>query len=190
MLLDLTKSLPNDAVYDGLASPVGRLTLVVSSSGVHVLTWPGADSRDELANVLPRAPEHPLVALVRTQLGEYFARTRRVFELPLAPVGTPFQLRAWRELSKIPYGETISYEEQARRLGDPRKCRAVGTANGRNPIAIVVPCHRVVAKSGALAGFGGGLPNKRYLLTLESEAAMAIIPRSQSVQRIASTSPA
>ncbi|MBS2011620.1 MAG: methylated-DNA--[protein]-cysteine S-methyltransferase [Deltaproteobacteria bacterium] len=160
------ENLPSDAVYDTLDSPVGRLTLVASGEGLHALAW--ARDGDDVELVARRSPRHPVLASARAQLREYFARKRRAFDLPLAPRGTAFQLRAWRELSKIPYGTTISYGEQARRVGDARKARAVGTANGSNPLSIIVPCHRVIASTGALTGFGGGLANKRYLLDLEA----------------------
>ena len=104
---------------------------------------------------------------VTRQLAEYFARKRRTFDLELAPVGTPFQLAVWRILSTIPYGETLSYREVALTLGQPEAVRAVGAANGANPIPIVVPCHRVIGSDGSLTGFGGGLDNKLLLLELE-----------------------
>lgn len=162
----LNKStLPADAVRDVIKTPVGELTLVASSEGLHAIVWNAESLVD-----LPRRRDDAVLSAAARQLEEYFAKRRRTFELPLAPRGTAFQLRAWKELSRIPYGATISYEEQARRVGDSNKARAVGTANGQNPIAIVVPCHRVVAKSGALAGFGGGIENKRLLLDLEGGA--------------------
>jgi methylated-DNA-[protein]-cysteine S-methyltransferase len=105
---------------------------------------------------------------VRVQLDEYFAGTRDAFDLELAPDGTPFQLEVWDELRRIPYGETISYGELAARVDRPGAARAVGAANGQNPIAIVVPCHRVIGADGSLTGFGGGLPWKRCLLDLEA----------------------
>lgn len=105
------------------------------------------------------------------QLGEYFAGRRREFDLPLEPVGTEFQQRAWRELRGIPFGATISYGEQARRLGDQKASRAVGSANGRNPIAVVVPCHRVVGADGSLTGYASGVDRKAWLL--EHERAVA-----------------
>jgi methylated-DNA-[protein]-cysteine S-methyltransferase len=161
---------PDDCARADVSSPVGTLTLVASARGLHAVVWKDAEVSRALAKV-PHVPSHPLLARTMAELEEYFAGTRRRFDVPLAPEGTPFQLRAWRELSRIPYGETISYGEQARRLGDPKKARAVGMANARNPLAIVVPCHRVIASSGALAGFGGGLDNKRLLLRLEARAA-------------------
>ena len=105
---------------------------------------------------------------VIAQLDEYFAGERTEFDVPLDPVGTEFQLRAWAALRRIPYGETRSYGEQARTIGAPAAVRAVGAANGRNPISIIVPCHRVVGSNGSLTGFGGGLDAKRYLLDLEA----------------------
>jgi methylated-DNA-[protein]-cysteine S-methyltransferase len=111
---------------------------------------------------------HQLLASAARQLQEYFAGERRTFELPLDPVGTPFQRRCWLALSSIPYGTTISYGEQARRLGHPRAARAVGAANARNPIPIVLPCHRVVGANGASTGYGGGLDAKRLLLEHEA----------------------
>ena len=104
------------------------------------------------------------------QLGEYFAKMRVEFDLPLATEGTPFQRSVWRVLREIPYGATISYGELARRVGNPKASRAVGSANGKNPLPIVIPCHRVIASDGTLGGFGGGLPAKEALLALEREA--------------------
>ena len=110
-----------------------------------------------------------ILELACTQLREYFAGDRREFDVPLDPVGTAFQQSAWRVLRTIPYAATMSYGEQARALGDPNKARAVGAANGRNPISIIVPCHRVVGSTGALTGFAGGLDAKQWLLQFERE---------------------
>jgi methylated-DNA-[protein]-cysteine S-methyltransferase len=109
----------------------------------------------------------PLFREVRRQVSEYFARRRERFELPLAPDGTPFQKRVWEELRRVPYGRTVTYSELARRAGRPKAIRAAGGANARNPISIVIPCHRVVGKDGSLTGYGGGLEVKRALLLLE-----------------------
>jgi methylated-DNA-[protein]-cysteine S-methyltransferase len=111
-----------------------------------------------------------VLARAATQLAEYFAGARRVFDVPLAPRGTDFQQGVWRELARIPYGETRSYGELARVLGRPSASRAVGAANGKNPISILVPCHRVIAGSGALTGYAGGLDAKRWLLAHEARA--------------------
>ena len=149
-------------------SPVGELTLFASDVGLRAILWDNGRA-DRIAigeTVNERDPAGVLVAAV-SQLAEYFAGTRQEFDLPLDPVGTEFQQLAWAALRIIPYGETISYGEQARRLGDQRKARAVGAANGRNPLSIVVPCHRVVGANGALVGFGGGVANKAWLLDHE-----------------------
>jgi methylated-DNA-[protein]-cysteine S-methyltransferase len=109
-----------------------------------------------------------LLRRVTGQLNEYFAGRRQEFELPLAPAGTEFQQACWQALAEIPYGETRSYGEQAARIGRPDRARAVGAANGANPIAIILPCHRVIGANGSLVGFGGGLETKRRLLDLEA----------------------
>ena len=111
-----------------------------------------------------------MLARARQQLTEYFGRSRTTFDLPLAPIGSAFQQRVWDVLRAIPYGTTTSYGELARRLGDPSATRAVGAANGKNPIPIIVPCHRVVGSRGELTGFGGGLDRKRWLLEHEGVA--------------------
>jgi methylated-DNA-[protein]-cysteine S-methyltransferase len=113
----------------------------------------------------------PLLDRAERQLREYLAGERADFDLPIQLPGSPFQERVWRELLRIPYGETISYGEMARRVGVPAASRAVGRANGSNRLAVIVPCHRVVAAGGALGGYGGGLPAKRFLLDLESRVA-------------------
>jgi methylated-DNA-[protein]-cysteine S-methyltransferase len=113
-------------------------------------------------------PGHPVLRLATEQLAEYFAGRRRTFELPLDLHGTPFQVKAWRLLATVPYGSTVSYGQQAALLGDPNRARAVGAANGRNPVSIILPCHRVVGASGALTGFAGGLDAKRSLLEFEA----------------------
>jgi methylated-DNA-[protein]-cysteine S-methyltransferase len=140
-------------------SPIGKLTLVERDGALFRLSF-GAYGPDEPATQpLARAAE---------QLREYFAGERREFDLPLAPSGTEFQLACWRALTEIPYGETRSYGEQAARIGRPDRARAVGAANGANPIAIIQPCHRVIGADGSLVGFGGGLETKRRLLDLEA----------------------
>ena len=150
-------------------SPIGPLVLIASASGLRAIDFGIDDRRAEI-------PEGASVILDETerQLVEYFAGHRRTFDLPLEPRGTAFQLDVWRVLETIPYGETISYGEQARRLGDAKKARAVGGANGKNPLPIVVPCHRVIGASGALTGFGGGVDVKETLLRLEKEVASCV----------------
>lgn len=122
---------------------------------------------------IPRDDAHPLLAHARSQLEEYFRGERESFDLPLDLRGTPFELTVWRALQQIPYGETISYAELARRCGSPRAFRAVGRANGKNPVAIVVPCHRVIASGGTLGGYSAGIAYKRWLLELEARSAKA-----------------
>lgn len=125
------------------------------------------------------------LAAIATQLAEYFRRERRDFDLPLAPRGTPFQLRVWEELRRIPYGATVSYAELAARVGNPGAFRAVGRANGTNPIPVVIPCHRVINTGGALGGYGGGLPVKQALLELEG----VLLPTSSSSRSRAGAPP-
>jgi methylated-DNA-[protein]-cysteine S-methyltransferase len=158
-----------------LDTPVGSLLLTTDGAALTAVYFErhrdGADGRPAAAQRPgARSDEHPVLVAARTQLGEYFARERRVFDLPLAPVGTAFQQRVWAALLDIPYGETASYGDVARRLGLlPSASRAVGLANGSNPISIVVPCHRVIGADGSLTGYGGGLDRKRYLLDLERD---------------------
>jgi methylated-DNA-[protein]-cysteine S-methyltransferase len=152
-----------------MPTPVGILTLVASDRGLRAVMWPDErDGRVPLPAVSGAGPaaERILTEAVR-ELDEYFAGERTEFDLPLDPVGTPFQQQAWEVLRTIPYGQTMSYGEQAARLGDRNKSRAVGAANGRNPISIIVPCHRVVGSTGKLTGFAGGLDAKEWLLRHE-----------------------
>jgi methylated-DNA-[protein]-cysteine S-methyltransferase len=153
-------------LYTSLDSPLGELLLVGDGRALHGLHM--QEGRTAIT-VDPgwEAAEEPF-AEARTQLAEYFAGRRTVFDLPLAMAGSPFQRRAWRALQDIPYGETISYGDQARRIGRPADPRAVGQANGRNPIAVIVPCHRVIGADGSLTGYGGGVERKRLLLELEA----------------------
>jgi methylated-DNA-[protein]-cysteine S-methyltransferase len=147
-------------------TPVGRLTLVANDRALVAILWQDED-RAPFDDATP-ADDHPILAETERQLGEYFAGRRTTFDLPLEPEGTPFQKKVWQALSQIPFGRTVSYRDIATAVGDPKACRAVGAANGRNPIPIVVPCHRVIGASGKLTGFGGGLENKSLLLALES----------------------
>jgi methylated-DNA-[protein]-cysteine S-methyltransferase len=148
-------------------SPIGLLRLVVDERGrlvridlPHTTAAPGPEAPGAAVG---RGCEH-----VARQLAEYFAGRRRTFDLELALAGTPFQRRAWAALRRIPFGETRSYQQQAAAIGNPRAMRAVGAANGRNPVPIVVPCHRVIGKDGSLVGFGGGLACKQWLLAHEA----------------------
>jgi len=152
-----------------IPSPVGRLALAAVDSGLtHVLFMDGAGEEDPIPG--ERRESEPALAILKEterQLAGYFAGSLTTFDLPLAPAGTDFQLRVWRGLEQIPYGTTVSYGELADRIGKPSAVRAVGAANGANPIPIIVPCHRVIGADGSLTGFGGGLENKMHLLTLE-----------------------
>ncbi|WP_176595867.1 MULTISPECIES: methylated-DNA--[protein]-cysteine S-methyltransferase [Sphingobium] len=160
--------------YRTMASPVGELTLVASAKGLAAVLWendvPGRVKLD------PRAPadDHSVLEEAGRQLGEYFAGQREAFDLPLDFKGTDFQKSVWAALLTIPFGETRSYADIASQIGKPSACRAVGAANGRNPISIIAPCHRVVGANGALTGFAGGLKAKRYLLGLEGRLFAAI----------------
>lgn len=153
--------------YCYFESPIGPLLVAGNAEAVTQIGFP-KEKR-------PRRPapdwtesRQGVVAAAVAQLREYFMRRRTEFDLPLAPEGTAFQQRVWKSLQTIPYGETISYAELAKRTGNPKAARAVGSANGCNPIPIVIPCHRVIAADGTLGGFGGGLDVKQSLLTLES----------------------
>jgi methylated-DNA-[protein]-cysteine S-methyltransferase len=146
-------------------SPVGALLLVANAQGLTRVHFQAGRQPLQPAPDWRRATA-PFAA-VRAQLRQYFSGARRTFELPLAPQGTPFQLAVWEALRAIPYGETVSYGELARRLGHAGSARAVGMANGANPLPIIVPCHRVIGADGSLTGFGGGLQIKRALLSLE-----------------------
>ncbi|MHB8605216.1 MAG: methylated-DNA--[protein]-cysteine S-methyltransferase [Thermoplasmatota archaeon] len=148
-----------------LASPVGTLLLEASDDGLSRVNF--APSREPDRSM----PADMLLASAASQLKEYFAGARRAFDLPLAMDGTEFRERVWRALLDVPYGKTASYLDIALALGDPESVRAVGAANGANPIAIVVPCHRIIGSDGSLTGYGGGLDNKRWLLALERKVA-------------------
>jgi methylated-DNA-[protein]-cysteine S-methyltransferase len=145
-------------------SPIGPLTVVRDGDALVrvAMSPPGQFVDAELGERSDEGFEE-----VVAQLGEYFAGERTAFDLPLRPLGSPFELAVWEQLTRIPYGETRSYGHVARAVGEPGGAQAVGAANGRNPLAIVVPCHRVIGADGSLIGFGGGLPRKRFLLDLE-----------------------
>ena len=153
-------------LYTKVDSPIGELLLTGDGSALHGLHMQEGRRPMRIHPDWIRA-EEPF-ARARTQLAEYFDGRRREFDLPLAPWGTPFQLRVWHALRGIPYGRTASYGEIARQVGVPSAPRAVGVANGLNPIAVVVPCHRVIGADGSLTGYGGGLERKRLLLDLEA----------------------
>lgn len=187
--LQTPSSPPGELLHDHIETPVGRLELVAAPTGLRAVLWPGEDgSRVRRSLTRPgTAPEgaedHASVTLghldaAARQLREYFEGSRTEFVLTLDPVGTAFQVRVWQELRAIPFGHTRTYAEQARAIGAPNAARAVGAADGRNPLSIVVPCHRVVGTTGRLTGFAGGMPAKAWLLHHEREilAARASTP--------------
>jgi methylated-DNA-[protein]-cysteine S-methyltransferase len=150
-----------------LPSPLGALTLVADDAALVAVLWPDDPPARVRLAVSAQRDDHPVLGAAATQLHEYFAGRRTRFDLPLAPRGTDFQQAVWRALNAIPYGETRSYADIAAAIDRPTAMRAVGAANGRNPISIVTPCHRVIGRSGALTGFAGGLAAKQHLLALE-----------------------
>jgi methylated-DNA-[protein]-cysteine S-methyltransferase len=165
------KNIPEGCGYSFFPSPAGQLALIVSDRGVHAILWEKTlQDHGTLGwcSMLRRSDDHPVYRRTVKQLTEYFAGTRQNFDIPVVLNGTEFQNSVWNQLREIPYGQTLSYEEQALRLGGKEKVRAVGRANGMNPIPILIPCHRVIGKNGSLTGFGGGLDVKEYLLNLES----------------------
>ena len=156
--------------YTMIPSPVGVLTLVARDTGLTAILWEDDHPQRVRLGAMTEDAAHPVLVAAAAQLGEYFAGERQLFDLPLDFRGTDFQKSVWAALLAIPFGETRSYGEIARAIGRPTASRAVGAANGRNPISIVAPCHRVIGGNGALTGFAGGLAAKTLLLRLEGVA--------------------
>ncbi len=156
----------NDLRQAQVPSPIGMLTVVIGDRGIRRIRFADERSSVDADRALPQATEAESAPIV-AQLDAYFAGERVEFDLPLDLAGTEFQVQAWRALATIPFGETVTYGEQAKRIGRPGAFRAVGAANGANPIPIVLPCHRVVGADGSLTGFAGGLDTKRWLLDHE-----------------------
>lgn len=154
-------------VYMYMDSPVGALKLVAHDQALVAVMWDNEDHKRIRLAELVEDRKHPMLHKVKQQLEEYFAGQRQQFDLPLDFQGTAFQQQVWQALLNIPYGETRSYKEIAVQLGNEKAVRAVGAANGKNPISIIAPCHRVIGSSGALVGFAGGLDKKQILLNLE-----------------------
>ncbi len=148
-----------------LDTPLGRLSLVANDHGLCGVYFPQHKGAPDVSG--EARPDHPALRAACQQLSEYFRGQRRAFDVPLAPEGTAFQQRVWSQLRAIPYGETRGYGDLATLLGQPTASRAVGLANGRNPLSIIVPCHRVIGRDGSLTGYAGGLDAKRWLLALE-----------------------
>lgn len=157
-----------------MPSPVGALKLAASDQGLAAILWEADRPRRVRLALGAEDKAHPLLRETERQLREYFCGKLERFTLPLDVVGSDFQRTVWAALSTIPFGETRSYGEIARQIGCPTAARAVGAANGRNPLSIVVPCHRVVGASGRLTGFAGGLNAKAYLLALEEKASVSL----------------
>ena len=153
--------------YKLMPSPVGELTLVARNGKLSAILWEVERANRVRLGELVEASNNPVLLETERQLTEYFAGSRTQFELELDFTGTHFQKQVWQALLTIPFGETRSYSQIAQQIGNPKAVRAVGAANGRNPISIIAPCHRVVGASGGLTGFAGGLEAKQYLLTLE-----------------------
>ena len=161
--------------YKLMPSPVGELTLVARDGKLNAILWEVERANRVRLGELIEADDSPVLLETERQLQEYFTGKRNHFELELDFTGTDFQKQVWQALLTIPFGETRSYSQIAQQIGNPKAVRAVGAANGRNPISIIAPCHRVIGASGGLTGFAGGLAAKQYLLTLEdrSQAKMA-----------------
>ena len=153
--------------FKRMPSPVGQLTLVARDGKLNAVLWEKERANRVRLGELREANDSAVLLAAEQQLKEYFAGTRHQFELELDFAGTDFQKQVWQALLTIPFGETRSYSQIAQRIGNPKAVRAVGAANGRNPISIIAPCHRVIGASGGLTGFAGGLEAKQYLLALE-----------------------
>ncbi|EPF2928195.1 methylated-DNA--[protein]-cysteine S-methyltransferase [Vibrio navarrensis] len=152
--------------YTIAPSPLGEMTLQANDEGILGIWFTTQTTRpDDLGQ---EDANHPVLGLALTQLNEYFLGKRTQFDLPIAAKGTAFQMQVWQALTTIPYGETWSYQELANAVGNPKAVRAVGLANGKNPVSIVVPCHRVIGKNGKLTGYAGGIERKQWLLKRES----------------------
>ena len=164
--------------FTTMPSPVGELTLVASGHGLRAVLWPEDEDRVRLPDTMHRDDTNSVLRAAAAQIREYFEGDRTEFDLPLDVRGTEFQRAAWLALAEIPYGSTASYRDQATRIGRPTAVRAIGAANGRNPLSIVLPCHRVVGSDGSLTGFAGGLDSKRLLLQHEGALGEPTLPLS------------
>lgn len=164
--------------YKCMKSPVGELKLVAGDNGLAAILWENDDPKRVALQELQEKNDHAILLEAERQLNEYFAGNLRKFSIRLDFAGTDFQKKVWNALLTIPYGETRSYAEIARQVGSPKAVRAVGAANGKNPISIIAPCHRVIGSNGKLTGFAGGLEAKSCLLSIESGT--ALLKRSAS----------
>lgn len=166
---------PKAYVSKTIRSPVGELTLIGSNAGLAGILWENDRPGRVRLDIVAEDANHPVLLETERQLAEYFAGRRKVFDLELDFAGTEFQKKVWRALLTIPCGETRTYAQIAKQIGDPKAVRAVGAANGRNPISIVAPCHRVIGSNGKLTGFAGGLDVKAQLLRLEGAGATLLL---------------
>jgi methylated-DNA-[protein]-cysteine S-methyltransferase len=163
-----------DHFFKMIASPVGDLKLVASNDGLAAILWENDDPKRVRLNIVAKDDNHRVLLETERQLNEYFSGRRKTFDLTLDFSGTAFQKKVWQALLTIPFGETRSYGQIAKQIGCPNAVRAVGAANGKNPISIVAPCHRVIGSTGELTGFAGGLETKAHLLGLEGAKAKPI----------------
>ena len=171
--------------YDTIKTPIGELMLVASDSKLAGIYFVGCDHLPVAHKQWQRHAKNPIFRQTKEQLEEYFAGKRTTFSVPLHFAGTDFQERVWRRIALIPYGKTISYAELARQAGNPKAIRAAGTSTGRNPLSIIIPCHRVIGKNGAITGYAGGLDKKQRLLQLENpKISSASITRTVEGQMI------
>jgi methylated-DNA-[protein]-cysteine S-methyltransferase len=160
--------------YKEIESPVGKLKLVASSNALVAVLWERERPNRVKLDTMTLDPQQPILLETERQLAEYFSGERIQFDLPLQPDGSEFQKKVWQALREIPFGQTRSYLDLAKALGSSKAARAVGTANGKNPLSIIVPCHRVVGADGSLTGFAGGLETKAALLALENRSIEAM----------------
>jgi len=160
--------------YKEIESPVGKLKLVANSNALVAVLWERERPNRVKLDTMTLAPQHPILLETERQLAEYFSGERIQFDLPLQPDGSEFQKKVWQALREIPFGQTRSYLDLAKALGSSKAARAVGAANGKNPLSIIVPCHRVVGADGSLTGFAGGVETKAALLALENRSTEAM----------------
>jgi methylated-DNA-[protein]-cysteine S-methyltransferase len=176
----------NIVYFDRVPTPLGGMVLASDGDALSGAWFDGQRYQPQIGPAWQRQPGLPVLRRAAAELAEYFAGKRIAFDVPLAPVGTPFQCDVWRAIASVPYGATIPYRDLAARAGRPESIRAAGTATGRNPLSIIVPCHRIVGADGALTGYAGGLARKRALLALEQATGATVpAPRSAPVAALA-----
>ena len=175
----------NIVYFDRVPTPLGGMVLASDGDALSGAWFDGQRYQPQIGPAWQRQPDLPVLRRAADELAEYFAGQRVAFDVPLAPVGTPFQHDVWRAIAGVRYGATIAYRDLAARAGRPESIRAAGTATGRNPLSIIVPCHRIVGADGALTGYAGGLARKRALLALEHAAIGAAAPRLAPVAAFA-----